>query len=144
MKTQIRIALVLAAGLYLAWAGGLWFLPGRTYSLLTADPYSPGLSALFGASLVAMAVLFVITVRHPLRPLVHASSSALLLIGLTAAYQMFLTHGMAQGLATVVSLILNFAIGLFLVMAVSSAIEADGARRRRPRAARRAMTPRRV
>ena len=144
MKTQIRIALALAAGLYLTWGFGLWFLPAPTYHLLTVDPFSPSFSALFGASLLAMAVLFVTTVRHPLRPLVHASSVALLLIGLTAAYQMFLTHSMAQGLATVVSLILNFAIGLFLLIAVSSAIDDDGGRRRRPRAARRAMTPRRV
>lgn len=144
MKTQIRIALILAAGLYLAWGGGLWFLPGRTYGLLTADPYSAGMGALLGASLLAMAGLFVVTVRHPLRPLVHVSSSALLLIGLTAAYQMFLTHGLVQGVATVISLILNFAIGLFLLIAVSNAIDGHGGRRRRPRGARRAMSPRRV
>lgn len=149
MKAQTQFALLLAAMLYLVWGVSLWVAPHYAYPLLTVGPYSAGVSALFSASLLAMAVLYVIAARHVLRPLLHAAATSLLLIGLTAGYQMFLVHSIAQGPATVVSLILNLGIGLFLLIAVSDGVyglDANGGRigRKRPRVTRRAMTPRRA
>lgn len=146
MKSQTQIALLLAAMLYFAWGFALWVAPQQAHALLTGGFYNAGVSALFGAALLAMAVLYVLAAAHVLRPLVHAAATALLLVGLTAAYQMFMVHSVLQGPATVVSLALNLGIGLFLLIAASDGIfELDNGRngRKRARVSRR-MTPRRA
>ena len=147
MKAQTQVALLLAAMLYLAWGIGLWVAPQQSHALLTGGFYSAGVGALFGAALMALAVLFVLAAAHVLRPLVHAAAAALLLVGLTAAYQMFMLHSVMQGPATVISLLLNLGIGLFLLIAVSDGVfemEANGrGARKRSRITRR-MTPRRA
>jgi len=147
MKAQTQVALLLAAMLYLAWGIGLWVAPQQSHALLTGGFYSAGVGALFGAALMALAVLFVLAAAHVLRPLVHAAATALLLVGLTAAYHMFMVHSVMQGPATVISLLLNLGIGLFLLIAVSDGVfEIDGngrGARKRSRVTRR-MTPRRA
>ena len=148
MKAQTQVALLLAAMLYLAWGIALWVAPPQTHALLTAGFYSAGVSALFGAALMALSVLCVLAAAHTLRPMVQAAATALLLVGLTAAYQMFVGHSILTGAATVISLALNLGIGLFLLIAVSDGVfelEGNGARngRKRTRVTRR-MTPRRA
>ena len=98
---------------------------------------------------MSLSVLCVLAAAHTLRPMVQAAATALLLVGLTAAYQMFVGHSILTGPATVISLALNLGIGLFLLIAVSDGIyglDANGGRlgRKRPRVTRRAMTPRRA
>lgn len=129
MKAQTQVALLLAAMLYLAWGIALWVAPQSTHALLTGGFYSAGIGALFGAALMALAVLFVLGAAHVLRPMVYAAATALLLIGLTAAYQMFMLHSVMQGPATVVSLVLNLGIGLFLLIAVSDGVFESTAKR---------------
>ena len=146
MKAQTQVALLLAAMLYFAWGIALWIAPHHTHMLLTSGPYSAGVNSLFGATLMGMGVLYVIAMMHTLRPLLHAAASALLLVGLTAAYQMFMVHSVSQGPATVISLALNLAIGLYLVIAASEGvleITANGrGRRKRSRVTRRMIARR--
>lgn len=147
MRAQTQVALLLAAMLYFAWGISLWVAPQQVHGLMIAGFYSSGVSALFGAALLGLATLFVLAAAHVLRPLVYAAATALLLIGLTAGYQMFLVHTVLQGPLTVVSLALNLAVGMFLLIAVSDGVfelEGNGARgRKRTRSVRR-MTPRRA
>ena len=135
MKAQTQVALLLAAMLYFAWGVAFWVSPPDAHALLVTGGYSRGIGALFGAALLGLAALYVLAAAHVLRPMVHAAATTLLLIGLTAAYQMFMLHNLVQGPATVISLILNLGIGLFLLIAVSDGVFEPTAKRS-PRARR--------
>jgi hypothetical protein len=124
----VQTALAIVAVLYLIWGVGFVTSPEMVHKLLTTGPYSSALAAMFGAAIFALAVLFLIGVANPLRPLIQAAAAALAIIGAVALYQMFIAHAMPQNPQTVASLVIDLVTAVYLFLTQSEAMQAQEAR----------------
>ncbi len=128
MKAHVQVALSLVALLYLSWGLGLLLVPGPAHGLLSLEPYNVTTAAMFGASLFAFATLFLIAAHAPERDIVYVSAVALLFIGFTAAYQMFVVKSMPQSVMTVISLVLNLGTASYLLISLTEGSHGSAAR----------------
>jgi hypothetical protein len=87
--------------------------------MLSSSPLNASTSALFGAGLFAFVIVFLIAAHRPGRETVHAAVTGLLFIGVVAAYQLFIAKTMPQTAWTVASLVINIAVALYLLMALT-------------------------
>lgn len=119
MESLIRFTLVVAAALYLGWGLSLILAPEITQALISKGPHDPVTTAMFGAAMLGMMIMFVIAAYDPEREIVRASAAALAVVGLTAGYLMFVPRVMPLSLVTLFSLLVNLgACGvLFLIEA---------------------------
>ena len=117
MESQIRFTLLVAAALFMGWGLSLVLAPGVSHSLISNGPYDPVTTALFGAALVGMMIMFVIAAYDPEREIVRASAAGLAVVGFTAAYLIFIAKAMPLGPLTVISLLVDLgASGLLFLM----------------------------
>jgi hypothetical protein len=131
MKAQVQIALVIVALLYLAWGLALLLAPEQAHALLSTGPYNATTSAMFGAALFAFVTIFFIAAHEPMREIVHASAVGLAFFGVVAAYQMLVANTMPQSPPTVISLMINLAVAVYLLMSLTyAAVEMQGASRK--------------
>ena len=149
MKVHIRLNLYIVAALFLLWGVALFMGPEEVQPLLSKGPYDPAVTGMFGASLFAFALLFLMAALNPTKALIHASVIALGLLSLVAIFQMFISSAMPQNPATFFSLLINFSIGLILFFSVlqSSTPSPTGTRavsRSRVRTTRRPQASRRT
>lgn len=119
MKNHVQIALVIAALLYLVWGLSLLVAPEWANQMLSSSPINETTSALFGAGLFAFVIVFLIAAHRPGRETVHAAVTGLLFIGVVTAYQLFIAKTMPQTSWTVISLVINIALALYLLMALT-------------------------
>lgn len=119
MKSHVQVALVIAAVLYLAWGVSLLVAPEWSHLVISSEPFDPTTTALFGAGLFAFVIVFFIAAHRPERETVHAAVTGLLLIGVVAAYQMFVSRSMPQSSWTVLSLVIDLSIAFYLLMALT-------------------------
>ncbi|MHB1951894.1 MAG: hypothetical protein ACYCQK_10525 [Acidiferrobacteraceae bacterium] len=119
MKTQMQVTLLLAAAVYMGWGLSMLLAPSVAHHLLSSGPIDPVVDAMFGISLVSFAVMFLIAARDPVKEIVRAAAAAQGLIGLTAAYLLFITKTMPLGVVTMLSLLVDLAAAgvLFLTEA---------------------------
>lgn len=160
MKVHLQLCLYIAAAIALSWAVALFMAPQTVHAWFSLGQYDSATTAMWGASLFAFALLFLMAGLNPINPLVHASVIAIALLSVTAVFEMFvrLPPGMVKNGATFLSLLIYGVVGLILFFSViqpSAATFAGLGRRgdqgphRRPRAAarrrpsgRRAAAPR--
>lgn len=119
MKNHVQIALVIAALLYLVWGLSLLVAPEWANQMLSSSPINATTSSLFGAGLFAFVIVFLIAAHRPGRETVHAAVTGLLFIGVVTAYQLFIAKAMPQTSWTVISLVINIAVALYLLMALT-------------------------
>jgi len=119
MKNHVQIALLIAAVLYLGWGVGLLVAPESMHPLLSTWRYDPAMTAMFGAGLFAFVLVFLIAAQNPTHEMVHASVSGLLFFGFVGLYQMFVAKGMPQNAMTVISMVINLAIAIYLLISLS-------------------------
>jgi len=144
MKTQIQFTLLLAAALYMGWGLALLLAPMPAHALISIGPYDPVVSAMLGAALISFTVTFLIGARDPVKEIVRASSAAMFLIGLTAAFFIFINKSMPLSVVTVGTLLIDLVAAgvLFLSEAKldllrharpvkSRALKASGRKRKR-------------
>ncbi len=146
MHHHVQIALVIAALLYLLGGLSMLLAPESAHELLSTGPYDPAGAALLTAAALAFAAIFLIAAHDGSRPVLHMSAVALLFMGVAWAQQMFLAQTAARNVVTVVGLILDLVIAVYLVIALSegaarletaaAAAAAGGAARHRPAAAK--------
>lgn len=119
MKTQMQVTLLLAAAVYMGWGLSMLLAPSVAHHLLSFGPTDPVLDAMFGVALVSFAIMFLIAARDPVKEIVRAAASAQGLIGLTAAYLLFITKTMPFNIVTASSLVVDLlaAGALFLTEA---------------------------
>ncbi len=119
MKTQMQVTLLLAAAVYMAWGLSMLLAPSVAHHLLSTGPTDRVLDGMFGISMVSFAVMFLIAARDPIKEIVRAAASAQGLIGLMAAYLLFITKTMPFNVVTVISLVVDLlaAAVLFLTEA---------------------------
>jgi hypothetical protein len=117
MKTQIQFTLLLAAALYMGWGLTLLLAPMVAHALISTGPYDPVVTALLGAALIAFTVTFLIAARDPVKEIVRASSAAMVLIGFTAAFFIFISKSMPLSFVTVVTLLIDLAAAGVLFLA---------------------------
>ncbi len=117
MKNQIQVMLLVAAALYMAWGLALLLAPMVAHGLISTGPYDPVVTAMFGAALVAFTVTFLIAARDPVKEIVRASTAAMILLGFTAAFFIFIGKSMPMSFVTGLSLLLDLAVGGFLFLA---------------------------
>jgi len=131
MESQIRFTLLIAAALYMGWGLALVLAPQTSHSLISNGPYDPVTTAMFGATLIGMMVMFVIAAYDPEREIVRASAAGLAVVGFTAAYLIFIAKAMPLAPITVISLLadLGACAVLFLVEARLDLREQTKARR---------------
>lgn len=96
MKVHIQLNLLIVAALYLVWALFLFMGQQQAHPLLSNGPYDAATTSMFGASLFAFVVLFIIAFLNPVKELVYASIAALGFLVLVSLYQLFLSGGMPQ------------------------------------------------
>jgi drug/metabolite transporter (DMT)-like permease len=138
VKTQVQVALVIAALLYLAWGLGMLLAPELAHQMLSTAPQNPATAAMFTAALFAFAVVFFIGAHEPAHEVVHAAAAGLLFFGVAAAYQMFAAKTMIASPATVASLIINLGAAFFLLLSLTEGgMRVAAAPRARPAARRR-------
>ena len=104
METVIRFTLLLAAALYMGWGLALVLAPDMTHTLISHGPYDPATTAMFGAAMIGMMIMFVIAAYDPEREIVRASAAGLVVVGFTAAYLIFIAKAMPLRPITVLSL----------------------------------------
>lgn len=107
MKTQLQITLLLAAAVYMGWGLSMLLAPGVAHHLLSSGPSDSVLNAMFGTAMIAFAVMAVIAARDPVKEIVRATASSQALIGLVAAYLLFITKTMPFNVFTVLSLAID-------------------------------------
>lgn len=107
MESQIRFTLLIAAALYMGWGLALVLAPQASHSLISIGPYDPVTTAMFGATLIGMMVMFVIAAYDPEREIVRASAAGLAVVGFTAAYLTFIADAMPLTPITVISLLVD-------------------------------------
>ena len=119
METVIRFTLLLAAALYMGWGLALVLAPDMTHALISHGPYDPATTAMFGAAMIGMMIMFVIAAYDPEREIVRASAAGLVVVGFTAAYLIFIAKAMPLRPITVLSLVfdLTACVVLFLTEA---------------------------
>jgi hypothetical protein len=119
METVIRFTLLLAAALYMGWGLALVLAPEMTHTLISHGPYDPATTAMFGAAMIGMMIMFVIAAYDPEREIVRASAAGLVVVGFTAAYLIFIAKAMPLRPITVLSLAFDLAacVVLFLTEA---------------------------
>ncbi|MEK7840006.1 MAG: hypothetical protein AAB252_02400 [Pseudomonadota bacterium] len=140
MKNHVQSALVIAAILYLGWGLSLLVAPEQMQALLSSGTYDPTTTAMFGASLFAFVLVFLIAAHNPTQETVHASVSGLLFIGFVGLYQMFVAKGMPQTTLTVLSMVINLAVAIYLLITLTDAAMVVGGGKRgkaKPKARRR-------
>jgi len=139
MKNHVQSALVIAVILYLGWGLSLLVAPEQMHATLSSGTYDPTTTAMFGAGLFAFALVFLIAAHSPTQETVHASVSGLLFFGFVGLYQMFVAKGMPQTTLTVVSMIINLAVAIYLLILLTDAAMAmeGGKRKAKPKARRR-------
>ena len=117
MESQIRFTLLVAAALFMGWGLSLVLAPGVSHGLISNGPYDPVTTAMFGAALVGMMIMFVIAAYDPEREIVRASAAGLAVVGFTAAYLVFIAKAMPLGPLTVISLLVDLgASGMLFLM----------------------------
>jgi hypothetical protein len=107
MESQIRFTLLIAAALYMGWGLSLVLAPGVSHSLISYGPYDPVTTAMFGAAMIGMMIMFVIAAYDPEREIVRAAAAGLAVVGFTSAYLIFIAKAMPLGQLTVFSLIVD-------------------------------------
>lgn len=107
MKTQMQVTLLLAAAVYMGWGLSMLLAPSVAHHLVSFGPTDPVLDAMFGVALVSFAIMFLIAARDPVKEIVRAAASAQGLIGLTAAYLLFITKTMPFNIVTASSLVVD-------------------------------------
>jgi hypothetical protein len=117
MKTQIQFTLLVAAVLYMGWGLTLLMAPMAAHKLISIGPNDPVTTAMLGASLIAFTVTFLIAARDPVKEIVRAASAAMLLIGFTAAFFIFINKSMPLSFVTVATLAIDLAAGGVLFLA---------------------------
>jgi len=131
MKNHVQIALVIVAVMYLGWGVGLLVAPETMHPLLSTWRYDPTVTAMFGAGLFAFVMVFLIAAQNPSQEMVHASVSGLLFFGFVGLYQMFVAKGMPQNTMTVISMVINLAAAIYMLISLSdAAMGLEGARRK--------------
>lgn len=154
MKVHLQLCLYIAAAIALSWAVALFMAPQAVHAWFSLGQYDSATTAMWGASLFAFALLFLMAGLNPINPLVHVSVIAILLLSVAAVFEMFirLPPGMVKNGVTFLSVLIFAVVGLILFFSVIQppvAALAGRARRgaqgshRRPRAAARAIGRRR-
>jgi len=117
MESQIRFTLLIAAALFMGWGLALVLAPQTSHSLISNGPYDPVTTAMFGATLIGMMVMFVIAAYDPEREIVRASAAGLAVVGFTAAYLIFIAKAMPLAPITVISLLADLGASAVLFLA---------------------------
>ena len=107
MKSQLRFTLLIAAALYMGWGLSLVLAPGASHSLISSGPYDPVTTAMFGAAMIGMMIMFVIAAYDPEREIVRAAAAGLAVVGFTSAYLIFIAKAMPLAPITVISLLVD-------------------------------------
>lgn len=107
MRSQIRFTLLIAAALYMGWGLSLVLAPGASHSLISNGPYDPVTTAMFGAAMIGMMIMFVIAAYDPEREIVRAAAAGLAVVGFTSAYLIFIAKAMPLAPITVISLLVD-------------------------------------
>jgi hypothetical protein len=107
MESLIRFTLLLSAALYMGWGLALVLAPETTHTLISYGPYDPATTAMFGAAMVGMMIMFIIAAYDPEREIARASAAGLAVVGFTAAYLIFIAKTMPLSLITVLSLVVD-------------------------------------
>lgn len=107
MESQIRFTLLIAAALYMGWGLSLVLAPGASHSLISNGPYDPVTTAMFGAAMIGMMIMFVIAAYDPEREIVRAAAAGLAVVGFTSAYLIFIAKVMPLAPITVISLLVD-------------------------------------
>jgi peptidoglycan/LPS O-acetylase OafA/YrhL len=137
MESLIRFTLIVAAALYLGWGLSLILAPEVTQTLISNGPHDPVTTAMFGAALLGMMIMFIIAAYDPEREIVRASAAALAVIGFTAGYLMFVPRVMPLSLVTLFSLLVNLgACGVLFLSEARLDLRDQGRSRRTGPAAR--------
>lgn len=121
MRHYAQIALVIAALMYLL--GGLYLLlaPQSAYPLLSTGPYDPAGAALLTAAVLAFATIFLIAAHDASRVALHVSTVGLLFLGIAGAHQMFIAQTLTRSAVTVMGLIVDLVVAVYLLIALSEA-----------------------
>jgi hypothetical protein len=117
MESQIRFTLLIAAALYMGWGLSLVLAPGASHSLISNGPYDPVTTAMFGAAMIGMMIMFVIAAYDPEREIVRAAAAGLAVVGFTSAYLIFIAKAMPLGPLTVISLLVDLGACAVLFLA---------------------------
>ncbi len=138
MKKHIQLSLTVAALLYLVWAISFLIMPETAHSYFsTADKIDEGMLALFAASLLAFAVIFMLAINNPSDDMVQVSAVALGTIAVVAAYQMFISDGISLNVSTVLSLIVTAGLATYLIIVSTDGLvnmfTGGGAKRKAPK-----------
>jgi len=107
MESQIRFTLLIAAALYMGWGLSLVLAPEASHSLISIGPYDPVTTAMFGAAMIGMMIMFVIAAYDPEREIVRAAAAGLVVVGFTSAYLIFIAKAMPLSPLTVISLLVD-------------------------------------
>jgi hypothetical protein len=107
MESQIRFTLLIAAALYMGWGLSLVLAPSVSHSLISNGPYDMVSTAMFGAAMIGMMIMFVIAAYDPEREIVRAAAAGLAVVGFTSAYLIFIAKAMPLAPITVISLLVD-------------------------------------
>lgn len=136
MKSQLQFTLLGATMLYMAWGLALLFAPASAHRLISVGPYDPVTTAFLAIAFIGFAITFLLGARETAREIVRAAAVILALIGLTAAFLMFVAKMMPVGFATGISLFADLAAaGVLFLSEARMDLERQGKRvRTRPAA----------
>lgn len=107
MESQIRFTLLVAAALYMGWGLSLLLAPSVSHGLISTGPYDLVSTAMFGAAMIGMMIMFIIAAYDPEREIVRAAAAGLAVVGFTSAYLIFIAKAMPLGPLTVISLLVD-------------------------------------
>lgn len=116
MESQIRFTLLIAAALYMGWGLALLLAPQMSHTLISSGPYDPVTTAMFGAAMVSMVIMFVIAAYDPEREIVRAAAAGLAVVGFTAAYLIFIAKVMPLRPITVISMLIDLGASVVLFL----------------------------
>lgn len=107
MESQIRFTLLIATALYMGWGLSLMLAPEASHGLISNGPYDPVTTAMFGAAMIGMMIMFAIAAYDPEREIVRAAAAGLAVVGFTSAYLIFIAKAMPLGTLTMFSLVVD-------------------------------------
>lgn len=107
MENQIRFSLLVAAALYMGWGMSLLLAPQAAHVLISDGPNDSVTTAMFGAVLIGMMVMFLIAAYDPEREIVRAAVVGLAVVGFASAYLIFIAKTMPLAPVTVISMLID-------------------------------------
>jgi len=123
MKSYIRGSLLIVSAIFTLFGLGFIFFSQQMHDLLSKGTYDLATTSLVSASLLGMALIFLIEAQDPVRERVYGLASTLAFLGIAILLGILNNDSMQANGSTLFALIVTAGFSIYLFIVQSEAVE---------------------